>query len=42
LIDCIAVHIYTAVFQEATGVVEQGMPETDYLGEGKLLLEDDD
>lgn len=42
LIDCIAVHIYTAVFQEATGVVERGMPETNYLGEGELLLEDDD
>lgn len=32
LIDCIAVHVYTAVFQEATGVVAEDMSMEDYLG----------
>lgn len=32
LIDCIAIHVHTAIFQEAAGVVEKGMAEEDYLG----------
>lgn len=42
LIDCIAVHVYTAVFQEATGVVEQVMAEQNYLGQEAILSDDDD
>lgn len=42
LIDCVAVHVYTAVFQEATGVVEQGMAEQSYLGQGAIPTNDDD
>ncbi|WP_266080653.1 carboxymuconolactone decarboxylase family protein [Haladaptatus caseinilyticus] len=42
LIDCIAVHVYTAVFQEATGVVSKGMAEQDYLGQGTLPNNGDD
>lgn len=42
LIDCIAVHVYTAIFQEATGVVEKGMAEQEYLGQGAIPSNDDD
>jgi len=42
LVDCIAVHVYTAVFQEATGVVEKGMSEQDYLGEREVPTDADD
>ena len=42
LIDCIAVHIYTAVFQEATGVVSKGMSEQDYLGQKEVPTDADD
>lgn len=31
LIDSIAIHIHTAIFQEATGVVKRSMSEEDYL-----------
>lgn len=32
LVDCIAVHVYTAIFQESLGVVEEDMDEAEYLG----------
>ena len=31
LIDSIAIHVHTAIFQEATGVIEQGMSRDSYL-----------
>ncbi|WP_255171394.1 carboxymuconolactone decarboxylase family protein [Natrononativus amylolyticus] len=31
LIDSVAIHVHTALFQEATGVVAKGMTEDDYL-----------
>jgi uncharacterized peroxidase-related enzyme len=39
LVDCIALHVYTAFFQEATGVVEKGMSIEDYLGSGGTTAE---